>query len=365
MTLGKLLRLLEPPRRLRPTRIGWLFVLAVLAIGGSAVNTGNNLLYFILGMTLGGIVISGILSERNLRGLRVERSVPPTVTAGVPATLAYVVRARRAWLPILALELEDLPKAKTDETREKRRAMFVRVDPGQTRRRSYVRTFPQRGVHRLEETEAATTFPFGLFRKSRRLGVASEVRVRPRIVDVDVAGILGGGDEGESRRLIRGDGLELFSLREHASGDEARRIHWKATARAGRTMVKDPARDEPPAVLVRLELSGYPSSSAFERAVEKAASVAAALLGEGFAVGLAAGDLVLPPAATQAQLDAILDALVDVAPGAAEASEGDAPEIVVVRIGPDSVRTRAAEGEARPGERAPSEPGEHGREAAG
>src|SRR5687767_14874334 len=101
MTLWqKLLRLLEPPRKLRPTRVGWFFVLAVIAIGAAAVNTGNNLLYFILGMTLGAIVISGILSERNLRGLWVERSVPSTVTAGVPATLSYVVTARRRFLPV-------------------------------------------------------------------------------------------------------------------------------------------------------------------------------------------------------------------------------------------------------------------------
>lgn len=347
----KLLRLLEPPRKLRPTRVGWFFVLAVLAVGAAAVNTGNNLLYFILGMTLGAIVISGILSERNLRGLHVERSVPLAVTAGTPATLSYVVSARRQWLPILALELEDLPRAATSETQAKRRAVFVRVDPGQTRRRSYVRVFPKRGVHRLEEAEAATAFPFGLFRKSRRLEVPSEVRVRPRIAEEDVAGILGGGDDGESRRLLRGDGLELFGLRDHASGDEARRIHWKATARAGRPMVKDPARDEPPAVLVRLALTGYPSEAAFERAVEKTASVASALLAGGFAVGLAAGELAMPPSAAPSQLDAILDALVDVAAGGGDPAAADEPRIAVVRIGPQSVSARAADGAARPAER--------------
>ena len=331
-------RMLEPPRKLRPTRIGWLFLIGAIAVGGAAVNTGNNLLYFVMGMMLGAIVVSGILSERNLRGLWVERAVPPDVTAGVPAILSYVVTARRTWLPILSLTVQDYPAKKGDSP-----ALFVRVDPGQTRRRTYERTFPVRGVPTLEEVEAGTAFPVGLFRKSRRLDAFGEVRVRPRVSEIDLETLLGGGEEGESRRLLRGDGLELFGLRDHMSGDEARRIHWKASAKAGRAIVKDPARDEPPAMVVRLALSGYPSAPAFERAVERAASLAAAFLKEGFSVGLVAGDLSVPASAAGTQLDHILDALVDVAQGADSASELP-PHIAVVSVGPASVGGRERDG---------------------
>lgn len=334
-------RLLEPPRKLRPTRVGWFFVLGAIAVGGAAVNTGNNLLYFVMGMMLGAIVVSGILSERNLNGLRVERAAPPDVTAGVPAILSYVVTARRTWLPILSLTVQDYPAKKGDSP-----ALFVRVDPGQTRRRTYERVFPVRGVHALEEVEAGTAFPFGLFRKSRRLDAPGEVRVRPRVTDVDLDALIGGGDDGESRRLLRGDGLELFGLRDHVPGDEARRIHWKATARAGRAIVKDPAKDEPPAVVVRLALSGYASAPAFERAVERAASLSAALLREGFGVGLMAGELSIPASAAATQLDRILDALVDVAPGD-DPVGALPPQFAVVPVGPGSVGGRERDGAAK------------------
>ena len=333
---------LEPPRKLRPTRVGWFFVLGVLAVGAAAVNTGNNLLYFILGMTLGAIVVSGILSERNLRGLHVERSVPSGVTAGVPATFAYVVTARRSWLPILALAIHDKPRGKKDGL-----AVFVRVDPGRTRRRSYERTFATRGVHPLEAVEASTTFPFGLFRKSRRLDVGSDVRVRPRVTELEPGAFPGAGEEGESSRLTRGEGPELFGLRDHASGDDARRIHWKATARAGRAIVKDPARDEPPALVVRLALAGYPSAPAFERAVERAASLTAALLRDGFAVGLQAGELSIAPSAASSQLDMVLDALVDVQPGP-ETAAPMAGHVAIVAVGPTSVAGRDRDGAIRP-----------------
>ena len=63
-------------RRLRYTRGGVLFTVGALTVGFAAVNTGNNLLYLLLGAVLGFIALSGWLSEQALRGLEVRRVVP-------------------------------------------------------------------------------------------------------------------------------------------------------------------------------------------------------------------------------------------------------------------------------------------------
>jgi len=39
-----------------------------IAIGLAATNTGNNLLFLVLGLLLASIVVSGILSEQSLKG---------------------------------------------------------------------------------------------------------------------------------------------------------------------------------------------------------------------------------------------------------------------------------------------------------
>ena len=44
-----------------------------LLVGFGAINTGNNLLYLLLGMMLALILLSGVLSETTLRKLRVRR----------------------------------------------------------------------------------------------------------------------------------------------------------------------------------------------------------------------------------------------------------------------------------------------------
>jgi uncharacterized protein (DUF58 family) len=299
---------LEPPRKLRPTRTGWSFLAGVLAVGAAAVNTGNNLLYFVLGMMLGAIVVSGILSERNLRNLEIERELPEGVFARTPSALAYRIRSRRGFLPALGLEIRDRAGDGTLGNPVK----ALRIDPGQSRRRPYERTFERRGVVKIPEIELATTFPFGLFRKSRRKDCESEVRVRPRVPEIDLPDALGGQEEGRAPALARGEGLDLFGLRDHARGDEARRIHWKATARVGRTIVKDPARDQPPTVVI--ELSGRASAGdpLWEQALERAAGIASVLVREGWAVGLAAGSRTIAPGEGPAALSAILDALVDV-----------------------------------------------------
>ena len=52
-------RWIRPPRRLQFTREGKYFVGITLGVGFAAINTGNNLLYLLLGMMLSLIIASG------------------------------------------------------------------------------------------------------------------------------------------------------------------------------------------------------------------------------------------------------------------------------------------------------------------
>ena len=71
--LAAVRRRLRPPRRLSFTREGRLLVLVAIGVGFAAINTGNNLLYLLLGWLLSFILASGFLSEATMRGLRVRR----------------------------------------------------------------------------------------------------------------------------------------------------------------------------------------------------------------------------------------------------------------------------------------------------
>src|ERR1700731_3059097 len=77
-------RRIRPPRRLKFTREGKFFVGVTLGVGFAAINTANNLLYLLLGMVLGAIGVSGVLSELSLRGLLALRRLPLRAQGGRP-----------------------------------------------------------------------------------------------------------------------------------------------------------------------------------------------------------------------------------------------------------------------------------------
>src|SRR5690606_23144997 len=82
-------------------------VLLSLVVGFGAVNTGNNLLFLLMGMLLSLIIASGILSEGVLRKLHVSRKLLSRAVAGRDTSGTYIV-ANKAGYPALSLEIADL-----------------------------------------------------------------------------------------------------------------------------------------------------------------------------------------------------------------------------------------------------------------
>ena len=99
-------------RRISFTPGGVAFTIGTFAVGFAAMNTGNNLLYLLLGAMLGFIAVSGWLSEQAIRGLVIHRRSPHAVTVGQDLHLIYHVTNRKTRLPSLAVEIseEGLPE---------------------------------------------------------------------------------------------------------------------------------------------------------------------------------------------------------------------------------------------------------------
>lgn len=68
--------------------------------------------------------------------------------------------------------------------------------------------------------------------------------------------------------------LDIREVREYVAGDEVRHLHWKATARTGRLMIRDYADPHQPQFTVLLDnRMVIPAEPEFEEAVELAASL--------------------------------------------------------------------------------------------
>lgn len=304
----RLRRWFRPPRTLRVTRIGRNYLILTFGVGLGALNTGNNLLYLVLGLLLSTIVISGILSERCLRHLKVRRVGTDGAFAGEPFAYRYAVsRQKGASFALVLSETEGLSGHEKVAVPGEAFVPYVEAGTEVVVRTDLVA--PRRGPLRLTGLKVTTTFPLGLFAKSRVLELSDLVVVYPRrgFACADPPEREQGhiGDAGNPRRR---DGTgELLGLRELVPGEDAHRVHWLKSAAAGKLLRVERAREER-----RQFVMALPSGAAGEqldRRCEEVAAQAHRLLSQGHEVGLESGTTRLRPAAGPGQERRILSAL--------------------------------------------------------
>ncbi|HSW28486.1 MAG TPA: DUF58 domain-containing protein [Longimicrobiales bacterium] len=310
--IGEMRRQLRAWRRISFTAGGALFTAGAFAVGFAAMNTGNNLLFLLLGAMLGIITVSGWLSEQAIRAVRVERLLPRAVTAGQELRIAYEVANHKRRLPSMAVEILDgeLPG----------RAFLPYVAAGSTTRTRSVNTLERRGVYPLLTVTLSTSFPFGMFRKERDLDVPGEIVVWPRTDRPVPVTSQGGGRvprSGAGAQGPHGHRGEYRSLRAYRAGDDPRDIHWRSSARLRDPVLREYERDGAETRWICLDLASAPGDPA-EVAVEAAASLAAQAMAEGRSFALVAGPTVVDPGEGAGQLERVLDVLarVSFSPGA-------------------------------------------------
>jgi uncharacterized protein (DUF58 family) len=221
--LGGLRQRLKLPRRLRITRDGKYFIGITLGVGFAAINTGNNLLYLLLGMLLALIIVSGVLSETSLRKLTVVRRLPRRAQVGRPHLVEIAVHNHKRRIPSYAIEVEDLRAAQPAD----KRCFFLKIGPGSAQVAAYRRTPARRGRDVHVGFRLATRFPFGLFEKSRDIEAIDELIIYPAIEAVQLPAQGPARHQGLAGTMAKGHGDEIMSVRPMREGDDPRDIYWR------------------------------------------------------------------------------------------------------------------------------------------
>jgi len=289
-------RAVRPPRKLKITREGKFFILLTLSVGLAAVNTGNNLLYLLLGMLLALIVVSSIMSELSLRNLSVVRRLPARAQVGRPHLVEIEVHNHKKRIPSYAIEIEDLRAGQPAD----KRCFFLKISPDSAQVAAYRRTPAKRGRDRHVGFRVATRFPFGLFEKSRELRSDGELIIYPAIDPVKLPQEQAGRRAGTHGATGRGIGDEIVGVRPMRDGDDPRDVYWRKSTLEGQLVLRERAQETKRQVTLVVEstyMEAAPDEawlSRFERRVRDAASRAVAHLRRGDTVTLltTAGDRV-------------------------------------------------------------------------
>jgi uncharacterized protein (DUF58 family) len=213
-----------------------LYTGMTIVVGLGALLSQNNLLYFVFGIALSVLLISGVVTGRSFNRVQVRRLSLPTATVGEPIMLRYRLVNRGRLIPACALWLTEIQHGRGSRLGEFEGGFIPLVRPGESQVVQIRVTPLSRGVHKLSHIRVTTRFPFGVLLKSLDVRTPAELLVRPSVTtpSQDVLRAIE-SQRTHHRGAIRTQQAEtdiVFSyLREYMPGDSIRQIAWKSSAR--------------------------------------------------------------------------------------------------------------------------------------
>ncbi len=180
------------------------------------------------------------------------------------------------------------------------------MEAGEIREVGYQIRSHTRGRHQLGPLTLRVRDPFGLATIASLVPGTTEVLVLPRIEVLGSGRPRGDGfgAEGAIPHMVALHGEDDAAIRSYRDGDDLRRIHWPATAHRSELMVRQedrPARRRA-VIVVDSRAAGHHAPGAtgsFEWAVTAAASIAAHLSANSYALHLVSHETVAEGLATQ------------------------------------------------------------------
>ena len=289
-----------------PTSGGGVFLVIIIVVGFAAWNTGNNLLFLVFSLLCSTLFVGWVHAGTSLRDLTVSARFPDHIFAAEAAPVIVTLRNTKRVLPSFSILVEARGPVNEVDPKRKRRhvkrllAYFSYVPHSAAAEQRVEQLFPTRGHVLIDGFELSTRFPFGFFRRRRRLrarNVDIIVYPKPEVISDELH--LLPMSAGRMPAMRRGAGHDLFSMRDYQPQDDLRHIDWKATARSRRLTVREFTSEDERRITIVLDTrlshgAGSDLPQRFERGVVQAASLIRHFIDERAEVRLVLGDDVGP-----------------------------------------------------------------------
>ena len=267
-------------QRTRLTLTGWMLIIVAMGIGSAAYNTASNILFMTLSLLLSSLVLSGILSLINFRKLDWTLKAPEHLQVGEVGMAEVALENKKRVFPSMSIVFQVSNSTQAGVSR-----LYLKhaVSAGQRASLEWTFTPARRGRFHIHLHGVDSKFPFGFLLKGIGQSVEESVLVWPARVDYTFHPQADGRrfQSGVSKRKA-GAGSDLLNLRSYERGDPPRLIHWKATARMNKLMIRQLAQEGESGFHLRLDPSAADWSGA---QVETLCSAACALAEDLFQAG--------------------------------------------------------------------------------
>ena len=275
-----------------------LLLLGVLASAPMpAMLAGGGLLALCCAMALTTPIGARLRRERVELAWWLAHGQPGQLGAGAIAGASFEVRCYIQNHSPVAITLADLLPVVPHGVRVHSGRGAVLVVPARRRAElSFRMTAAAAGRVVLQGLAVTVPGPFELFSAPLYFPSPLVVKVMPRAAALGVRPPEQVGGQAVERAGLsalrrRGSGTELYEIREHRPGDPFKAIAWKASARAGKLLVREVEREVQDTLYIVLDVSGTmrggaPGERKLDHCIELAARLAAQALERGDRVGL-------------------------------------------------------------------------------
>jgi len=236
-------------------------------------------------------LLSRLWTRHAVSHLRAQRRFTDRAFLGDQVTVDLTVH-NTGWLPIPWLEVhESLPVQLAAPPFHRQ---VVSLGPREQRHLRYTLHCRRRGYHPIGPLVMQTGDLLGITRRRQAQITPAHIIVYPRVVTLQQLGLPTRSPlvALPARSPLFEDPARIMGVRDYQRGDSPRRIHWTATASAGRLLVKQyqPAIARETLICLDLDREGYGQRqryTATELAIVIAASIANhVIVREGLPVGL-------------------------------------------------------------------------------
>ncbi|MCH8474696.1 MAG: DUF58 domain-containing protein [Opitutales bacterium] len=268
-------------QRFLPTASGYVLIILAVGLCAAAYNTGSNILFLVLALLLSLFILSGVLSWMNFRSLRWRAEGELPFRCGQRGTIRVRVDNRKRYLPT-----EEVFFSLQDKEQKHQEVIPLKVPlaAGETVWERSIVIPAKRGRMKVILSGAQSKFPFGFMKKSIGRPIPLEFPVWPKRISCRVQQHPWSQKHlhGETSRHP-GQGDDLIQIRRYEYGDPFHLVHWKATARTGRIMIRKMAGDEKEGLYFYLDTNKrlWRSEESFENFCRLAGSLAEKLFAAG------------------------------------------------------------------------------------
>jgi uncharacterized protein (DUF58 family) len=249
--------------RQQVTFSGVVFTALMTIVGMAAFASANNLLFLLFAAMVSTLLISGLVSRLGLAGLELHIELPEHMAARRRALARLQVRNSK-WIPSFSIHLRGTPASGMSTE------LYFPVLPAGSRIEEAVEMqFARRGVHKENEFQFSSRFPFGFTERRAGVRLDREIVIYPAIDPLPGFEVLLSDLAGDLEALQRGRGYDFYRIRPYEHLESARHVDWKASAHTGELQVREFAREDDFAITLFLDLTTPPDNAAeFERAIE-------------------------------------------------------------------------------------------------